>query len=43
MLIEDNQVKHISMEPDHTGLACLLCIQRTKAPRRTKAGQLKAG
>jgi len=39
MLIEDNKVTHITMEPDASGLACLLCIQRiasTKGKERNK-------
>ncbi|KAK2158587.1 hypothetical protein LSH36_167g07051 [Paralvinella palmiformis] len=34
MLIDDNKIMSISTEPDSTGLACLLCLQRNK-PEKT--------
>ena len=30
LIIEDGVVRHMNLEPDDTGLACLLCIQRMK-------------
>uniref|UniRef100_G1K3P1 Peroxiredoxin 5 n=1 Tax=Alvinella pompejana TaxID=6376 RepID=G1K3P1_9ANNE len=30
MLIDDNKIRSVSTEPDITGLACLLSIQRQK-------------
>ena len=31
LLIEDNVIKHVNMDPDSSGLACLLCIRNMKS------------
>lgn len=34
MLVDDNVVKQVTVEPDDTGLACLLCIRTMKRKHR---------
>jgi len=36
LLIDDGVVTSVSYEPEDTGLACLLCIERTKKGEHTK-------
>ncbi|XP_061174578.1 peroxiredoxin-5, mitochondrial-like [Saccostrea echinata] len=37
LVIEDSVIKSINTEPDHTGLACLLCIRNFKSAKSADA------